>query len=321
MEAAVVVKDLTKRYGRKWAIQALNFEIQPGCIVGFLGPNGAGKSTTLRILCGLMPADEGCVYINGCSMTTQLEQAKRIIGYMPESNPLPEDMRVREYLRFRAFLKRVPRREVREAVNSVMERCDLHRTAADKMIGQLSKGFKQRVGIAEALLGHPKLVILDEPTIGLDPHQILSIREVLRRLKGETTVIFSSHILPEVEEACTHLVILNQGKIVANGSPQLLRECHFKTLLYALTIEDARHDFEERLSYSAWHLKVKSSSAKRGDVMTYEVETETNEKLDESAFTRWIFENRWPLLQFVKKEADLEDLFLKLTSAAWKKEM
>ena len=320
MEAAVVVKELIKRYGRKPAIDGLNFEIHAGSIIGFLGPNGAGKSTTLRILCGLVPADAGYVYVNGHSMTTQVEQAKLEMGYMPEHNPLPEDMRVSEYLKFRARLKQVPRKSVQSEVDSVMERCDLHRTAADKMIGHLSKGFKQRVGIAEALLGHPKLVILDEPTIGLDPHQILGIRDVLRNLKGDTTVIFSSHILPEVEEACTHLIILNRGRIVADGTPQALREQYLKTIQYAITIEDRLCNFEQTLLSSKWKLKIKKSAVSSGNIITYTVETNTDEKIEEGELTRWIFEHNWPLLQFVKEEPDLEALFLQLTATAWKTE-
>jgi ABC-2 type transport system ATP-binding protein len=319
MASAIVVRDLTKYYGRKVAIQKLNFEVQSGHIVGFLGPNGAGKSTTLRILCGLIPASSGCVYIHGLSVTTRIKQIKQSMGYMPESNPLPEDMRVEEYLKFRARIKQIPHRLLKTCVWDALERCDLHRIATKKMIGALSKGFKQRVGIAEALLGQPKVIILDEPTIGLDPHQILGIRDLLKKLRGETTVVFSSHILPEVEAACTHLIILNQGQIVANDTSENLRKQYFQTTRYEVTLVDENGHFPERLSHAPVELCLKKSTAHGDQRMTYAVETESTEEGVESQLTRWIFENNWPLIQFVKKEPDLESLFLKLTSVAWKK--
>ena len=199
---------LTKRYGSLTAIEDLTFSVAPGEVVGFLGPNGAGKSTTMRILSGTMAGTSGCASIWGVSVALNPAEAKRHMAYMPENNPLPEDLRVEEYLRLRARLKDVEAGNVDARVNQVMEDCDLVRRASGRLIGQLSKGFRQRVGIADALLAQPKVVILDEPTIGLDPHQILGIRDLIRSLRGQMAVLISSHILHEVV-----VLLFGRGKI------------------------------------------------------------------------------------------------------------
>jgi len=222
-EAAVVAERLTKRYGSLAAVEDLSFSVAPGEIVGFLGPNGAGKSTTMRILSGTMAGTSARASIWGVSVALDPAGAKRHMAYMPENNPLPEDLRVEEYLTLRARLKDVDAGRVSERVQRVMEDCDLARRAAGRLIGQLSKGFRQRVGIADALLAEPRVVILDEPTIGLDPHQILGIRELIRSLRGKMAVLISSHILPEVEQVCDKVVIINRGRLVAQGRPADLR--------------------------------------------------------------------------------------------------
>jgi len=197
--------------------------VAPGEIVGFLGPNGAGKSTTMRILAGTMSGTSGRAAIWGVSVALDPAGAKRHLAYMPENNPLPEDLRVEEYLTLRARLKDVAPERVAERVRRVMEDCDLTRRASGRLIGQLSKGFRQRVGIADALLAEPRVVILDEPTIGLDPHQILGIRELIRSLRGKMAVLISSHILHEVEQVCDKVVIINRGRLVAQGRTEDLR--------------------------------------------------------------------------------------------------
>ena len=222
-EAAVVAERLTKKYGSLTAIEDLSFTVAPGEIVGFLGPNGAGKSTTMRILSGTMSGTSGRAAIWGASVALDPVGAKRHMAYMPENNPLPEDLRVEEYLTLRARLKDVANDRVAERVQRVMEDCDLARRAAGRLIGQLSKGFRQRVGIADALLAEPKVVILDEPTIGLDPHQILGIRDLIRSLRGKMAVLISSHILHEVEQVCDKVVIINRGRLVAQGRTDDLR--------------------------------------------------------------------------------------------------
>ena len=222
-EAAVVAERLTKRYGSLTAVEDLSFTVAPGEIVGFLGPNGAGKSTTMRILSGTMAGTSGRAAIWGVSVALDPAGAKKHLAYMPENNPLPEDLRVEEYLTLRARLKDVAPGRVGERVRRVMEDCDLTRRASGRLIGQLSKGFRQRVGIADALLAEPRVVILDEPTIGLDPHQILGIRELIRSLRGKMAVLISSHILHEVEQVCDKVVIINRGRLVAQGRTEDLR--------------------------------------------------------------------------------------------------
>ena len=222
MLESIRVESLTKCYGSVRAIEDLSFTINHGEVIGFLGPNGAGKSTTMRILCGVMPATSGRAYLGGISIAKYPEKARRRVGFMPENNPLPNEMRVREYLHFRAELKGLSRGTRKARVGEVMEICNLDKKAKNKMIKTLSKGFRQRVGIADALLGKPDVIIMDEPTIGLDPHQIIGIRRLFNELKGKMTVIISSHILPEVEATCDRAIIINHGSIVALGTPQEL---------------------------------------------------------------------------------------------------
>ena len=221
-EKALEASRLTKRYGRLTAVEDVSFSVAPGEIVGFLGPNGAGKSTTLRILAGRLLATSGRASVWGESVALNPAGAKRHLAYMPENNPLPEELRVREYLELRARLKGVDEDMVGLRVDQVMHDCDL-RGRATMLIAHLSKGFRQRVGIADALLANPRVILLDEPTIGLDPHQILGIRDLLRSLRGRMAVLISSHILPEVEQVCDRVVILSRGRIVAQGRPDELR--------------------------------------------------------------------------------------------------
>ena len=214
--------NLTKEYGPVHAVENVSFTVAQGEIVGFLGPNGAGKSTTLRILSGLMAATSGRAYVAGVSVAHFPDEVKRRLGYMPEHNPLPDEMRVVEYLKFRARLKEVPWRRIKARVGEVMELCDL-RHKSRSLIGTLSKGYRQRVGIADAILAEPQVILMDEPTIGLDPHQILSIRRLINSLRGRHTVMLSSHILPEIELCCDRVIIINQGRIVASGTSASLR--------------------------------------------------------------------------------------------------
>jgi ABC-2 type transport system ATP-binding protein len=216
------VDHLTKRFAAITAVDDVSFEVRPHEVIGFLGPNGAGKSTTLKVLTGYHTATSGTVAVDGHDVFVEPEAVKRVIGYMPENVPLYPEMRVEEYLRYRAALKRVPRGRRRAAVESTMERCrvvDVRR----RIIGQLSKGYRQRVGLADALVADPKLLVLDEPTIGLDPNQIRQVRELIVELGKERTVILSSHILPEVEAACTRVLIIDKGRIVGQGRPDELR--------------------------------------------------------------------------------------------------
>jgi len=221
-QPAIEVSNLVKSYAGVTAVNGISFTVPKGEIIGFLGPNGAGKSTTMRILTGYLPATSGSVSICGYSVVTDPDAVKKRVGYMPENNPLPDEMRVSEYLYFRGRLKEIPRGKLGSRIDEVLELCDLKRVR-HKIIGKLSKGFRQRVGIAESVLAEPPVIIMDEPTIGLDPHQILIVRDLIASLRGRMTVLISSHILPEIEMTCDRVLIINQGRIVAQGTPADLR--------------------------------------------------------------------------------------------------
>lgn len=218
----IEVSNLTKRYAGRTAVDDISFTVARGEIVGLLGPNGAGKSTTMRVLSGFMPATSGTVKVAGFDVFHDSEETRRRIGYMPENNPLYNEMRVREYLKFRARLKGLGWRKSRERVSTVMEQCSLT-DVGRRVIGQLSKGYKQRVGLADALVHEPELIILDEPTIGLDPQQIRSVRSLIKSLAGKHTVLISTHILPEVEMMCGRVLIMLGGRVLASDTPENLQ--------------------------------------------------------------------------------------------------
>jgi gliding motility-associated transport system ATP-binding protein len=218
----IEVANLTKRYAGHTAVSNISFSVGRGEIVGLLGPNGAGKSTTMRILSAYLPATSGTVRIAGLDVFADSIEVRRRIGFMPENNPLHHDMRVREYLKFRARLKGLSRKHSRERVDIVMEQCGLT-DVARKIIGHLSKGYRQRVGLADALVHEPELIILDEPTIGLDPHQIRAVRQLIKSLADTHTVLISTHILPEAEMTCNRMLIMYEGKILAADTPENLQ--------------------------------------------------------------------------------------------------
>lgn len=219
----IEVNDLTKRYAGRVAVDGISFTVERGEVVGLLGPNGAGKSTTMRILSCFLPATSGSARVAGCDVFTQSEEVRRLIGYMPENNPLHHDLRVRDYLKFRARLKGLSIGQSRERTDVVMEQCGL--TEVNKrVIGHLSKGYQQRVGLADSLVHDPQLVILDEPTIGLDPNQIRTVRQLIKGLAKQHTVLLSSHILPEVEMTCSRVMILGNGRILAADTPENLQK-------------------------------------------------------------------------------------------------
>jgi ABC-2 type transport system ATP-binding protein len=219
----IEVSNLTKCYAGRTAVNGVSFHVARGEIVGLLGPNGAGKSTTMRILSSFLPATSGTVRVAGFDVFYDSVEVRRRIGFMPENNPLYPEMRVREYLKFRARLKGLSGRRSRERVATVMEQCGLT-DVSKRIIGQLSKGYRQRVGLADALVHEPELIILDEPTIGLDPHQIRSVRQLIKSLAGKHTVLISTHILPEAEMICSRMVIMFDGKILAADTPENLQK-------------------------------------------------------------------------------------------------
>ncbi len=244
---ALRVADLVKSYAGHTAVHGVGFEVARGEIIGLLGPNGAGKSTTLRILAGLLPADSGLAEICGVDVATRPAEVKPLLGYMPENNPLPEDLRVREYLHLRGRLKGLNRRRLAPRLDEVVHLCDLGRVR-DRLIGGLSKGFRQRVGIADAILAEPPVVILDEPTIGLDPLQILAVRDLIAGLRGRMTVLISSHILPEIEATCDRVLIINQGRVAAAGTPAELRRRFFGDETYELELAGPLEDLPAMLA-------------------------------------------------------------------------
>ena len=223
MGAIIEVRDVTKWYGKTLALDRASFSVEKGQIVGFLGPNGAGKSTTLRILTGYLPATSGEARVNGRDVLLESLAVRSAVGYMPENVPLYPEMRVEEYLRFRAGLKDVPPKDRRAAVERVIDRCWL-KDVRRRLVGQLSKGFRQRVGLAEALIADPPVLILDEPTIGLDPAQIQEVRHLIKSLGEKHTVLLSSHMLTEVEKTCSHVVIVDHGRIAKTGSLEEMRK-------------------------------------------------------------------------------------------------
>ncbi len=213
---AILVKDITKNFGPTRAVNGVSFEIEPGEIVGFLGPNGAGKTTTLRILTCFIPATTGVARVAGHDVFTESEEVRRKIGYLPENVPLYREMRVREYLGYRAALKRVPRRDRASRIDEALERVQIA-DHQDRIIGHLSKGYRQRVGLADSLVHDPEVLILDEPTVGLDPNQVAEVRELVRGLAERRTVLFSTHVIPWVEAVCERVIVIHRGLVVADG--------------------------------------------------------------------------------------------------------
>lgn len=307
----IEVNGLTKRYGNFTAISSLNFSVKRGEIVGLLGPNGAGKSTTLKILSTFIAATSGTARVAGFDVFEQSEKVRKRIGYMPENNPLYRDMRVREYLKFRARIKGLSVRDSRERVDIVMKECDLedvHR----KLIGQLSLGYRQRVGLADALVSDPELIILDEPTLGLDPNQIRTVRQLIKNLGGKHTVLISSHILHEVEMTCTQVVILNHGKILASDDTG-----HLQSIMGQATrvVAEIRAPLE-KLKYCWKDFEGIASvdiSAASGDFYRCVLSFGAEMKDPRERIYDMVRENQWGLRELSMQRPSLEDVFVHLT--------
>lgn len=315
---SVVVRRLTKIYGGVKAIDNVSFRIGKGEVVGFLGPNGAGKSTTMRIISGLMPATSGSVSICGESVAINPDAARRHIGFMPENNPLPEDLRVREYLTFRAGIKGVPRSEIRARVDESMDICQLLRKASNKIIGNLSKGFRQRVGIADAILSRPEVIIMDEPTIGLDPHQILAIRALINSLRGKMSVIISSHILPEIELMCDRVMIINQGTIVASGSPESLRKEFISRDKYGISLKADPAKMREMLGRICSGVEIVSETKPdSAGYYDYILSTDENSDLGCTLIREFSKDSALGLREVYHKKPSLEEIFMAATRRSW----
>lgn len=306
----IEVKNLVKKYGSHLAVDNLSFTVEQGQIYGFLGPNGAGKSTTMNIMTGYIGATAGEVLINGHDILKEPELAKQSIGYLPEIPPLYTDMTVTEYLKFVAELKKIPKKEITNAVAEVIEMVQLEDVKL-RLIKNLSKGYKQRVGLAQAIIGFPEIIILDEPMVGLDPKQIIEIRELIRELSENHTVILSSHILAEVREICDHIMIISKGKLVASDTPENLEKLLDKTETITLEVE-AEEDVVEQVLVSmekdmSWEIK------KSGEGIVVVIKTQEEDLRKE--LSRALALADCQLLTLKRETATLEDIFLELTEA------
>jgi len=304
----IEVRNLSKHYGARRAVNNISFTVHEGEIVGFLGPNGAGKTTTLRILTCFMPATSGSATIGGHDVLTESMKVRAIVGYLPESVPLYPEMRVREYLNFRGKLRGLDRAARAAAIARVSERCWL-RDVIDRPIGQLSKGYRQRVGLADTLLHNPKVLVLDEPTIGLDPTQIRETRSLIRELAEQHTVILSSHILPEVEATCQRLIIIHEGRLVASGTPDELRQRITTEANLIAELRGPEAEVAGALRRLPGVTDVRSSSQ---DGWT-RVSVATQRDLREDVF-RLAAEKHWPLRELRREVATLEDFFVKIVT-------
>jgi len=305
----IKVENLTKRYAGITAINNLNFEVEKGEIVGFLGPNGAGKSTTMKILTSYLPATSGRATIAGFDVFEQSIEARRHIGYLPENTPLYTDMRVGEYLRYRANLKGVPGRKVKSNVGDVIELTNL-REVERKLIGALSKGYRQRVGLADALVHDPALLILDEPTIGLDPNQIRHVRELIRNLGGKRTVLISTHILPEVEIMCSRVIVIHKGKIRASDTAEnLLRNQRTAGSMRIEAKVGADNAADDLLKLPG----VKDVTTDQdGDYSIFQLKLEANADPSEEVMSL-VSRRQWALRELTRRRPTLEDVFVELT--------
>jgi ABC-2 type transport system ATP-binding protein len=309
----IVVENLCKYFGPVTAIEDISFTAERGDILGFLGPNGAGKTTTMRILTGFMPASRGKASVAGFDIFTQSLDVRKHIGYLPENVPLYTDMSVSAYLLFVAEIKGVAKQERQKQIDKVMEECGI-RDVAHRLVGKLSKGYRQRVGLAQALLNDPDVLILDEPTSGLDPKQIIEIRELIKHLAGQKTVILCTHILPEVSMICNRVIIINQGKLVAMDTPENLTTQVQQSSQILLTVEGPPDAVTLALRQVPGVLTVKQKDTPQpAGVGTYLVESER--KMDIRKDLSWsVFEHHWGLLELRAVNISLEEVFVHLVT-------
>jgi ABC-2 type transport system ATP-binding protein len=318
----IKVEGLTKRYARTVAVDNISFEVEKGQIVGFLGPNGAGKTTTMRVLTCFLPPTGGTASVAGYDVQEHPIEVKRRIGYLPESPPVYPEMEVTEYLEFTGKLKGIPSADIKKRVDEVLGRCAIG-DVRDKLIGKLSKGYRQRVGLAQAIIHNPDVLILDEPTSGLDPKQIIEIRELLKSLAGNHTIILSTHILSEVEHSCERVIIISQGKLVAIDSVANLTNRLRGSESVALEVEAAAgspnpSDVQVRLEQVAGVRSVVMKDSKDGR-LTFEVESLQGRQI-RADLARSVVNAGWNLSELRPVGLSLEDVFLQLTAAEKKGE-
>jgi ABC-2 type transport system ATP-binding protein len=317
----IKVEGLTKRYARNVAVDDISFEVQKGQIVGFLGPNGAGKTTTMRVLTCFLPPTEGNASVAGYDVTAQPLEVKKRIGYLPESPPLYPEMEVDEYLTFVGRLKGIPKNEIGRRVDESMQKCAVG-DVRKKLIGKLSKGYRQRVGLAQAIIHNPDVLILDEPTSGLDPKQIIETRELIRSLSGSHTIILSTHILPEVEQSCEQVIIINQGKLVATDSVANLTNRLRGAEAVAIEIESTDGlvpgHVQGRLEQVAGVSRVIPIEP-RGGRLLFEVESLPGRHI-RADLARAVVGAGWNLTELRAVGLSLEDIFLQLTASEQKEQ-
>ena len=318
----IKVEGLTKRYARTVAVDDISFEVEKGQIVGFLGPNGAGKTTTMRVLTCFLPPSAGTANVAGFDVLENPQEVKKRIGYLPETPPLYPEMEVIEYLNFVGQLKGIPGSEIKSRTREVIERCALG-DVRSKLIAKLSKGFRQRVGIAQAIIHNPDVLILDEPTSGLDPKQIIEIRELLKALAGDHTIILSTHILSEVEHSCERVIIISQGKLVAQDSVANLTNRLRGSEAVALVVDSAAGapaptEVQGRLEQVAGVSRVMMKEAKDGQLI-FEVESLQGRHI-RAELARSVVNAGWNLSELRPVGLSLEEIFLQLTTAETKNE-
>jgi ABC-2 type transport system ATP-binding protein len=307
----IEVKNLTKKYGNHVAVDNLSFSVEKGMIYGFLGPNGAGKSTTMNIMTGYIAATKGTVTINGYDILKEPEKAKKCIGYLPELPPVYPDMTVLEYLKFVAELKQVKKSERKEQIESVMEQTQIA-DVKNRLIRNLSKGYKQRVGLAQAIIGYPEVIILDEPTVGLDPKQIIEIRTLIKNLAQNHTIILSSHILSEVSAVCDHIMIISKGKLVASDTPDKLMELMKGEMVLELSVLGEEDKLKEILEGIEGIDSFEISAGKEDGEVNAQMHIALGNDIRKELF-HCLATADMPIMQLRKDEKSLEDVFLELT--------
>ncbi|MFY0686518.1 MAG: ATP-binding cassette domain-containing protein [Cyclobacteriaceae bacterium] len=305
---AIVVENLTKKYGEQKAVNDISFEIKTGEVVGFLGPNGAGKSTTMKMITCFMAPTGGDIKLDGISIHADPESIKKKIGYLPENNPLYMDMSIVDYLGFSAEIQGVQKSKISSRIGKMIDLCGLDREK-HKNINELSKGYRQRVGLAQAMIHDPEILILDEPTTGLDPNQIVEIRKLIKELGKEKTVILSSHILSEVEATCDRILIINRGRIAADGTSQTLRQQAQGQELLTINIE-GEGEIEKALLGLATVEKVSQIEGKTGG---FSIQSKPDNSSRKAVFDLCV-SKKWYLMEMTGVETQLEDVFRELTN-------
>jgi len=308
----IEVKNLVKRYGDHIAVDHLSFTVEQGQILGFLGPNGAGKSTTMNIITGYMSATDGTVTVNGLDVYEEPEEVKKMIGYLPEIPPLYPDMTVLEYLNFVAEIKKVKKSERKEMISDIMEATKIT-DMSNRLIKHLSKGYKQRVGLAQAIMGYPEVIILDEPTVGLDPKQIIEIRELIKELSKNHTIILSSHIMQEVSAVCDQVLIIDKGRLILQDKPENLSNHLGSTGGLKISVKGETEPVLEALKKIDRINDIRENHSYEEGVVNLTLHCNANEDIREEVFYSMV-EAKTPILEMQSIRMSLEDIFLKVTN-------